>query len=247
MQTNKTFRPGKVARLVSAFSILGLSLLQACGNASSVRSSDANNSAASNDAIGKNESTQSVDGTWFRACDPNKSPTEERLTLKDGRFTHEMIGYKNDCKDKAERFVTSGTYQLGDAALNPQELTFESGNFALKPTAIKGIRNIDFTIEKWTFELTSPTVIQDRIELEKLMVECPALKVETTGNVVQIQRNGCELSGLTHNIFDIVSVNQDEIRLGLYIGDLNSFDPAGKSTPELRSNVISNLPLFRVK
>ncbi|NBW82686.1 hypothetical protein EBR21_13120, partial [bacterium] len=118
---------------------------------------------------------------------------------------------------------------------------------ALKPTVIKGIRNIDFTIEKWTFELTSPTVIQDRIELEKLMVECPALKVETTGNVVQIQRNGCELSGLTHNIFDIVSMNQEKITLGLYIGDLNSFDPAGKSTPELRSNVISNLPLSRVK
>lgn len=247
MQDNKTFRPGNCTRLVSVVSVLGLSLLQACGSVSSVRSSDANNSGASNDAIGKNESTQSADGTWIRACDPNKSPTEERLTLKNGRFAHEVIGYKNDCKEKAERFVTSGTYQLGDAALNPRELTFESGNFALKPTAIKGIRNIDFTIEKWTFELTSPTVIQDRIELEKLMVECPALKVETTGNVVQIQRNGCELSGLTHNIFDIVSVNQDEIRLGLYIGDLNSFDPDGKSTPELRSNVISNLPLLRVK
>jgi hypothetical protein len=158
-----------------------------------------------------------------------------------------MIGYKNDCKEKAERIVTSGTYQLGDVALNPQELTFESGNFTLKPTAIKGIRNIDFTIEKWTFDLTSPTVIQDRIELEKWLAECPALKVENTGNVVQIQRNSCELSALNHNIFDIVSVNQDEIRLGLYIGDVNSFDPAGKSTPELRSNVISNLPLLRVK
>jgi hypothetical protein len=133
----------------------------------------------------------------------------------------------------------------GAFTLNLQELTYDKGNFALKPTSIKGIRHIDFTVDEWTFELTEPTVIQDRIELEKMTAECAALKVEKTGNVVQIRRNGCDLSGLNHRLFDVVSDNQEQLRLGLYMGDLNSFDPSGKTTPELRSNVISNLPMVR--
>ncbi|MEN9810857.1 MAG: hypothetical protein RLZZ488_2424 [Pseudomonadota bacterium] len=187
-----------------------------------------------------------IDGTWQRSCVPDGAQSEEKLILNDGTFIREFVTYENNCSVKKDTFTTSGTFVLGDAALNTQELVYVNGNFTLKPASVKGFRNIDFTIEAWTFSMSSDLSGQDDADIAALKAECQALEVRKEKTTVVIQRNGCTLKNLPHHNYEIASVQDDRLTTGIYINDLNSFDPAGGTTPELRHNVMNNTHMTRV-
>ena len=172
------------AIVVSAFG------LQACGT---FENNDPSSS-LSGEEISKNSlSMDSVDGTWIRKCSADVG-TEVALTLKNGRFTTATSQFTDGCKILKERFITGGTFVTGGAASNPRELQYGKSNFTLIPSSLNGIRNIDFTIDEWTFELNEQDVGKDRSELKFITEKCPAAKVEDSGKVIRVLRNGCELS-----------------------------------------------------
>lgn len=247
-------------RLLNGFtqSALSLSLsaaafLQGCGKSDSEQRPTTEQSAVSADshrgdsAAGEvTEPAEAIDGTWQRSCDPDGAQSEEKLVLNDGTFMREFVTYENNCNVKKDTFTTSGTFVLGDAAVNTQELVYENGNFTLKPASVKGFRNIDFTIEAWTFSMSSDLSGQDDADLAALKAECPTLDVRKENTTVVIQRNGCTLKNLPHHNYDIASVQDGRLTTGIYINDLNSFDPAGGTTSELRNNVMNNTHMTRV-
>lgn len=242
-------RLSKTSSAVVILSLLGFTCLTSCGPAITGQSALAEN----NEMIPPPATElqvnfeQLLDGTWTRPCDPAKNSMEEIVSFNNGKFTREYIGYTNNCKDKGERFRVTGSYVLGSAATNVLELTFERGNFALKPADNQSARNIDFTIDEWEFEFKNPAQNQDRVDLNAMVAECPSVQIEEGVKILKVRRNGCELTQLKNKLFDIISLQKNHLSLGLYINDLNSFDPAGGTSPELRNNVVSNLPLNRLR
>lgn len=244
-----------LTQIILPFSLFGLFGLQGCGSTLSqtgeTSSTNASNPRANNDiSIVKENSVTAanvLEGTWIQACVPNGVQSEERLILKNGKFTREFVIYSNNCAERKDAFTTSGTFIVGDAAVNTKELVYENGNFVLKPASLTGFRNIDFTIDAWTFSLSADLSGQDDADIQALKAECPALDIRKESTHVSIQRNGCSLKNLPHFNFDIVSVQDDKLTTGIYINDLNSFDPAGGTTPELRNNVMNSSHMTRVK
>jgi hypothetical protein len=235
-------------------SLFAVFCLQGCGTEGTARlsSPETNRARVHNDSTAPRVpksgvfNQKNLEGSWIRPCKPGENFLEEKLTIKDGTFNHEMISYKSDCKDRVERFQISGSFALGAAAVDPKELTFKNGNFAIKPASTMDIRNIDFTIDEWIFDFNAPVENQDRLDLAALIDECGDVEIEKSATSLRVMRNGCQFFHLKSELFDIVSLHEGQLRLGFYISDLNTFDTAGRTTPELRSNVISNLPLIHV-
>ena len=242
------------AKVILSISFCGLNVLQGCG----LESSDGMISTAVrevNKADGDSELTeengalnsQKLEGSWVRTCIPGRTNQEERLTFQDGKFTRNYITYKNDCREKDEAYSESGRYELRAASKKVQELMYEKGNFTLKNSALQGVRDIDFSIDEWTFELNKVFPAQDRSDLYALVAECPALRVKEEATRLRIQRNGCQMGRLNTHLFDIIVQNGEQIHLGMYIRDVNSFDPALGGSAAFRNNVISHQSLTRLK
>ena len=235
-----------------AIALCGFSILQGCGQVFPNETRTTNQqdqtiseeSSASSTKPAFNE--KMIEGTWTQPCIPGNKSRAEKLILKDGKFTREFVYYSNECQIKDEQFSYSGTYSLRTKASNVQELSYAKGNFELKPTSFQNVYEIDFTIDEWTIERKEKIKDEERAELNALSAECSALDVKITDSVLQVRRNGCELSKFTTHLFDIITIQGQQLRLGMYINDLNSFDSAGGTSPELRNNVISNLPLIHV-
>ncbi|MEY3903258.1 MAG: hypothetical protein RL189_2564 [Pseudomonadota bacterium] len=244
-----------ITHSVLPISLCAVFSLQGCGNSEPELQRSAQQSAA---RVANGESSQtanensqsaaaSIDGSWHRACAPEGAQSEETLVLNDGVFTREFVTYENNCTVKKDVFTTSGTFELGDAAVNTRELGYENGNFVLKPASVKGFRNIDFTIESWTFVMGADLSGQDDADIAALKETCPALEIRKENTTLVIQRNGCTLKNLSHLSYDIVSVQEGRLTTGIYINDLNSFDPAGGTTPELRHNVMNSTHMTRIE
>ncbi len=255
MSSSKSITLKTFAHIILPVSICGLFGLHGCGSvlskARETSSQTASDRRSKDDVsvVKENSVTaaNALEGTWIQACVPNGVQSEERLILKNGKFTREFVTYSNNCAERKDAFTTSGTFVVGDAAVNTKELVYENGNFVLKPASLTGFRNIDFTIDAWTFSLSADLSGQDDADIQALKTECPALDVRKENQHVSIQRNGCSLKKLPHFSFDIVSVQDDKLTTGIYINDLNSFDPAGGTTPELRNNVMNSNHMIRTK
>ena len=68
----------------------------------------------------------------------------------------------------------------------------------------------------------------------------------TDKNTLHIPTRNCKHLSYVPALYDIFSIENDQLQIGSYIANVNYFDGMGKSKPEFRSNVISGMSYIKL-